>query len=236
VAELQRRLGWLGFDAGRIDGIFGPQTASALTEFQRNVGLYPDGRCGPDTVEELCRLRQPAARARFLADIRERESLRVHSANDCTLLLMVTSHGGMGAILDAAIRKLRPQRIEAFDLEHPDPSFLAQAANAAGASAVVHLEPDQDGPLVATSYYASYNWESEAGKRLATHLATKVARQLALEDSTCRGMAVPILRETRMPAACLSVGPAWLLVRSADQIAGALAEAVVAWVEENRNM
>ena len=43
VAELQRLLGGLGFDAGRVDGIFGPDTAAALVEFQRNAGL-PDRR------------------------------------------------------------------------------------------------------------------------------------------------------------------------------------------------
>src|SRR5205807_4048981 len=34
VAELQRRLGALGFDAGRVDGIFGEDTQRAVLEFQ----------------------------------------------------------------------------------------------------------------------------------------------------------------------------------------------------------
>ncbi|MGD9754642.1 MAG: peptidoglycan-binding protein, partial [Acidimicrobiia bacterium] len=56
IADLQGRLGALGFDAGRADGIFGPLTAAALAEFQRNAGLSSDGICGPDTVEALHRL------------------------------------------------------------------------------------------------------------------------------------------------------------------------------------
>ena len=43
VAELQRRLSALGFDTGRVDGIFGDLTSRALAEFQRNLGL-PVGR------------------------------------------------------------------------------------------------------------------------------------------------------------------------------------------------
>ena len=56
VADLQRRLGALGFDAGRVDGIFGPDTDRALGDFQRNSGLVSDGICGPDTVAALARL------------------------------------------------------------------------------------------------------------------------------------------------------------------------------------
>ena len=39
VLDLQHQLNALGFDAGRDDGIFGPHTADALREFQRNVGV-----------------------------------------------------------------------------------------------------------------------------------------------------------------------------------------------------
>ena len=37
VAELQQRLSALGFDTGRVDGIFGDLTSAALGEFQRNA-------------------------------------------------------------------------------------------------------------------------------------------------------------------------------------------------------
>ena len=56
VAALQLRLGALGFDAGRVDGIFGPNTQRAVREFQRNVDIIVDGVCARDTVEQLERL------------------------------------------------------------------------------------------------------------------------------------------------------------------------------------
>ena len=49
VIDLQRRLNALGFDAGREDGILGPETETALRQFQREHGLEPDGVCGPAT-------------------------------------------------------------------------------------------------------------------------------------------------------------------------------------------
>jgi N-acetylmuramoyl-L-alanine amidase len=56
VFALQRRLLELGFKVGRVDGYFGPETASALREFQRNVGIPPDGTCGPVTLRALAQL------------------------------------------------------------------------------------------------------------------------------------------------------------------------------------
>ncbi|MFZ5816851.1 MAG: glycosyl hydrolase family 18 protein [Bacillota bacterium] len=43
VAELQRRLNSLGYSAGAADGIFGPRTRAALSQFQRDSGLVVDG-------------------------------------------------------------------------------------------------------------------------------------------------------------------------------------------------
>lgn len=53
VAALQQRLLGLGFNCGRVDGIFGPDTALALREFQQGVGVSPDGTCGPETFRAL---------------------------------------------------------------------------------------------------------------------------------------------------------------------------------------
>ncbi len=56
VLALQRRLLELGFDVGRVDGIFGAQTEHALREFQRNIDVPDDGTCGPATLRALQRL------------------------------------------------------------------------------------------------------------------------------------------------------------------------------------
>jgi N-acetylmuramoyl-L-alanine amidase len=56
VVALQRRLLEMGFDCGRADGIFGPDTAKALRELQRSLGVNADGTCGPETFRALERL------------------------------------------------------------------------------------------------------------------------------------------------------------------------------------
>ncbi|MEC9323176.1 MAG: peptidoglycan-binding protein, partial [Actinomycetota bacterium] len=53
VATLQARLQDLGFYTGLVDGHFGLQTHNALSSYQREYGLYPDGICGPETLRSL---------------------------------------------------------------------------------------------------------------------------------------------------------------------------------------
>ena len=49
VAALQRGLKRLGFDAGPVDGWYGPSTTRAVTAFQRDAGLPADGVMGART-------------------------------------------------------------------------------------------------------------------------------------------------------------------------------------------
>ena len=56
VAALQSRLTEMGFNSGRVDGIFGEATENAVKEFQKSVGVKVDGKCGPATIIALLRL------------------------------------------------------------------------------------------------------------------------------------------------------------------------------------
>lgn len=56
VASLQSRLTEMGFNCGRVDGIFGEMTEAAVKEFQKSVGVQVDGKCGPATIIALLRL------------------------------------------------------------------------------------------------------------------------------------------------------------------------------------
>ena len=50
VKSIQRKLQSLGYYNGAIDGIYGTQTKSAVTKFQRNCGITADGICGNQTL------------------------------------------------------------------------------------------------------------------------------------------------------------------------------------------
>lgn len=56
VTNLQDRLHELGYDAGPVDGVFGPDTERGLRAFQRDYGLTSDGTCGPATLRALRQL------------------------------------------------------------------------------------------------------------------------------------------------------------------------------------
>lgn len=50
VKSIQRKLSSLGYYNGSVDGIYGQQTKSAVTSFQRNCGITADGICGQQTL------------------------------------------------------------------------------------------------------------------------------------------------------------------------------------------
>ena len=56
VSSLQERLVEMGFNCGKVDGIYGGKTEGAVKEFQKSVGIAVDGKCGPQTLISLMRL------------------------------------------------------------------------------------------------------------------------------------------------------------------------------------
>jgi len=56
VSALQNRLIEMGFNCGKVDGIYGIRTEAAVKEFQKSVGIVVDGKCGPATLISLMRL------------------------------------------------------------------------------------------------------------------------------------------------------------------------------------
>ena len=53
IRKIQMKLNRLGFDAGNVDGIFGENTAEALANFQKFVGLEPTGLIDVKTLLAL---------------------------------------------------------------------------------------------------------------------------------------------------------------------------------------
>jgi N-acetylmuramoyl-L-alanine amidase len=224
VRALQSMLNLLGFDAGREDGILGQRTDRAVHEFQKNVGMPADGIVGLSTVESLRRLR-PVGPGPGRADVREGEALRRLSASlEGARIAVDAGHGPSepGAVgpsglneaeattllADALARRLRASGANPIMLraEGSDPSTSerAAAANEAGAEILIalhvnaHTDPAAEG---ASSYfYGREGWSSPGGHRLAELIQEEMCSSLGLKDGRAHPKALPLLRETHMPA------------------------------------
>jgi len=94
VRALQERLLEMGYDTGRADSIYGPQTARAVAQFQREVGMTPDGSCGPQTMKALRRLGRKVVGGRPQW-LREAEAFRQAGTNLVGKTIVIDpGHGG----------------------------------------------------------------------------------------------------------------------------------------------
>ena len=53
IAATQLKLKELGYEVGKVDGIYGKNTAAAIKAFQKNNGLTEDGYAGKDTINKM---------------------------------------------------------------------------------------------------------------------------------------------------------------------------------------
>jgi N-acetylmuramoyl-L-alanine amidase len=230
VAELQQRLSALGFDPGRVDGIFGDVTAAALREFQENAALPVDGILGRDTLDELRRVEARGSEPPYLVStVRARERLRQAPPTLAGRHVAIGEPGGLAVPAAALRRQLIAHGARVTTLHHPDDSAQAQAANSTRADAylALRLEPDRPGCLA--SFYSGYRDESVGGRLLAEAVQRCVPATLGVPDLGVQGMSLAILRETRMPAVAVEIGPASLLVEQGPSLGEALARALASW-------
>lgn len=233
VAALQERLLEMGFDPGRCDGIFGQGTEAALKEFQRNVGLAPDGTLGPGTLRALDQLRRTVTGG-SPSERREEEQLRRGlGAVAGRVVVLDPGHGGgdLGVeandlaeseiVLDLAARI--EGRLGALGMTTyltrsadtcPSDGERARFANDMGAELFVSLHLDASSSVNASGcacfFYGTSRpgreVRSAVGERLADLVSREVASRTDLLDGRSHPMSWELLRLTRMPAVRLDAG------------------------------
>jgi len=228
VAELQERLAALGFDPGRVDGIYGALTRSAVASFQRDAGLGADGVAGPATVVELRRLAVRHPRTTLVNEVKERSVLARGPRGLETTTVAIGQSGGLDAVVAAAARELRARGAAVRVLDAGDEAQLVVAANESGARTLVVIRIDPGATAATAVYFASERSESPRGHRLADTLSVAAGRALGMPAAT-RAMTVPLVRETTMPASVLEVGPLERLVERTGHLAEAVATALESW-------
>ena len=235
VAALQKRLHDLGFDCGRIDGIFGPDTERGLQELQRNLGLPADGLCGPVTFRALDRLSRTVVGGE---PHRIREAERLHHRGPGLagkVIVIDPGHGGADrgvcanglveadVVADLASRiegRLGAMGVTAFltrgtQLDGPTASEIERAvfANEVDADLVISLHTDghnsEHAQGVATYYYGTPGGDgvhSVIGEAFAEIVQREIVSRTDLLDGRTDATTWDILQRTRMPAVRIDVG------------------------------
>jgi N-acetylmuramoyl-L-alanine amidase len=207
VAELQARLNSLGFDTGKVDGVFGPDTLSGLLDFQHNRGLAEDGIAGSLVAHEL-RLVGFATKKQGREVVRERQWLsslphsitgqRVYVDTECRSPEEAASTWTAGVEAATSIQLLGGIAIPSRSIDTSPPARLrAQRANRMDVDLVVGFLVPQDREE-AVYYFESDHSVSEAGRAISG----VVAARLGLPS---HGSTMPILKETRAPAVLVSL-------------------------------
>ncbi len=211
VRALQRKLNVLGFDVGKEDGLFGPNTDRAARDFQHNVGDEPDGIVGLHTVISLDRMR-PLEQGPSRAMVREQEELQSRRRSlEGAVIAVDPGHGQADgdvnfAMASALVDRLaaagaKPQLLRA-EHEDPEASERARGANELGAAVCVSLHlarglPEAAGPTC--SYFGSLRTYSPAGQLLAQFILEELEHEFQRRGRLQR-LTGAMLRETRMPA------------------------------------
>lgn len=229
VSDLQARLARLGFDCGKVDGIYGNLTAAAFERFQRNCGLAVDGVCGADSVRLLDRLARQSGTGPGVAMVREGEVFCNASLSLVRCRVVVGQFGGLSTVARLVCRQLRSAGALVVPLDEPDAIMQATTANTFAADVYVGLAT-QPTPGATVTYYAVPAFESVTGKALAERLAGALRSRGVVDAVTVTGQRLPILRETRMPAVLCRVGEVRSALDHAPAIAAAVNDALTSWV------
>lgn len=231
VHDLQLRLSRLGFDAGLVDGVFGPETERALLGFQSEVGLVVDGILGAETLEQLTRLHRehhaaPASMARERSQLRRptRTDIRgarilLDPANGPDVPGVVAPDGTPEHAITWAIASIAEGRLSALGASallsrgpstSPDATERAAVANDTDAEVIVSIGLNRaDSPRVCgatASYFGTGTYVSEFGRALADHLLARAVATLGTPDCRSHPATVSILRLSRAPAVLLEPG------------------------------
>ena len=198
VAELQVRLAQFGFNPGRIDGIFGVLTEEALSDFQRNCALEVSGTLTRATLVELVRMTSTHTSRSLVTDARDRAGFHEVPTGP----LVVSGQSPLAPLLAQSCARFF--KVEVLDDESPD--AVAAFANSNGAAFVISLQTLKHIDGVRLHYWASYRSHSRRGEQLASQIASAFTQADHLPRVEVTGMALPILRETKMITLHIELG------------------------------
>jgi N-acetylmuramoyl-L-alanine amidase len=231
VAALQSRLTEMGFDCGRVDGIYGELTAKAVKEFQKSAGIAVDGKCGPATVIGLIRLTKIVSGG-TPSQLRESASQKNRGPALANKVIVIDpSLGGKiqgnvaNGVIESEIVYDIAQRVEGRLLALGASVFLTRGANnnpsesdritfsnqsEADLMISLHIDthPNSEAHGVATYFYGSdaHGIHSIVGERFASLVQREICARTDLLNCRTHAMTWDLLRLTKAPAVRIDVG------------------------------
>ena len=231
VSNLQSRLVEMGFNCGKIDGIFGILTEVAVKEFQKSVGVAVDGKCGPCTLIALMRLVKTVSGGAPSA-LRENTKHAVRSPALANKVIVIDpSWGGeftgevANGVTESEVVFDVAQRLEGRLLalgvnvvltrsakNSPLEKERIELANSVNADLVIALKVDshqsEKARGVATYYYGRdvQGVHSVVGERFATLIQREICARTDLLNCRTHGKSWDILRLTKAPAVRIDLG------------------------------
>ncbi len=231
VSNLQARLIQMGFNCGKVDGIYGANTEVAVKEFQKSVGILADGKCGPVTLIALIRLVKTVSGG---APSALRENVR-HAVRSPALankvIVLDPSWGGEftgeneNGVVEAEVVFDLAQRLEGRLIalgvnvvltrsakNSPLEKDRIQVANSVSADLVIALKVDtyknENANGVATYYYGrdDQGVSSVVGARFANLLQREICARTDLLNCRTHAKSWDLLRLTQAPTVRIDLG------------------------------
>lgn len=213
VREIQATLNDLGFNAGRVSGVFGSQTDKAVREFQKNVGLPVDGIFGETSIRAMDNL-QKRVKSGGITSVWERglepqiQEPSLASELQDRRLAVDFSEGKFAEDIARRLGRLFEERgAQVFYLHQAGVTEVGEKARMANAKEVdllISLDlgraDDERKRGTQCLYFATGDYFSARSKQLAQLIQEGLTSLLPLPDNGTEGKNLPILKGTKMPA------------------------------------
>jgi N-acetylmuramoyl-L-alanine amidase len=243
IAALQSKLVEMGFNIGRVDGIYGARTESGVKDFQLSVGVKSDGTCGPATVIALMRLVKVVSGG-LPHQLRD-EINRVQSGPSLlNKIIVLDPQTQSKELFDVAQRlegRLNALGVSAILTRNsntvPDELTRIEIANSANADLVISFALDtfksDKSTGFAVYYYGndSHGAHSVVGEKFANLVEREIAARTDLINAHSHPKTWNFLRLTKSPTVQINLGyqhnPIDLQKLSNPEFREALVEAVL---------
>ena len=228
VADLQLRLGALGFDAGRVDGIFGSTTESAVHSFQQQIGLVAGQVLCLDRVAARPTL-LPRGGTMTVPGARERNELRPQRPDGGPLRVGIVHRCEANALAGALEVDLSESGATVGVVIDPEWPGCAARINELSVDLCIAISLE-DEMRCELGFFEVPGFTSYGGRRLAEDIASELpVVPGGWSAAVLRGGRSPIVRETRAPTVHLRIGPQKRVTAHHSLIAAALHRAIRRW-------